>query len=232
VVSNIFIKPPSTLYLVHERQVEEEVEKSVSLTWQTGQTELRPLQEKFVSRMAGFLNTNNDAAISISSMRYADKEKEYILLFEARKKYFLQKNHLSNNTMSPEDSLVIDKMSIKDTLFIHYLNHQVSDSMMFTVQEKCYVLVGKELVEKRFTELLKKRENVFRSYFGKATAQIKFRGEENVVPFNGFSYYKISYKGEIPDQLARAYKEMQQLNSAAPRKKYLKERKAETTKDR
>jgi hypothetical protein len=232
VLSNIFIKPPSTLYLVHEKHVEQEVEKSLSLTWQTGQTELRPLQEKFVNQMADFLNSNPDAVISVSSIRYADKEKEYVLLFEAKKKYFLQSHHFSNAKMSEEDSLAIDKMSVNDSMFIHYLNRMVEDTMMFTVQEKCYVITGKELVDRRFAELLKKREVVFKNYFGKAVAQIKFSGEENTVPFNGFSYYKIDYKGEIPKQLTRAYKEMQQLNDAAPRKKYLKERKAEAAKGR
>jgi hypothetical protein len=55
--------------------------------------------------------------------------------------------------------------------------------------------------------------------------QIKISKGEYVIPYNGFSFYKIEYKGEIPDALIKAYKEMNELNNEAPRKKYKQERK-------
>jgi hypothetical protein len=122
---------------------------------------------------------------------------------------------------------VVDKMSIKDSMFKRYLDKLVPDSMIFTVQEKCSHVISKQLVEKRYEELIAKRENVFKSYFGAAAGRIKFTRAKDMVPFNGFSYYKIDYQGEIPKQLLNAYYEMEQLNEKAPRKKYLKERKAE-----
>jgi hypothetical protein len=55
--------------------------------------------------------------------------------------------------------------------------------------------------------------------------QIKISNNEYVIPYNGFSFYKIEYNGEIPESLIKAYQEMNDLNNEAPRKKYEQERK-------
>jgi len=227
VVRNIFVKPPSTPYLIHVKEVEQDVEKSLKLTWQMGQTEPRPLQEKFIKRMAVFLNDNADAVITVSPMLYTDKEKENILLFEAKKKYMMLTHKLSIKNLSEEDSLMIDKMSVKDSMFVRYLDKVVPDTMIFTVQEKCGVFVSKGIIAARLEQLLKTRETIFKSYFGQAASRVKFGKTESEVPFNGFSYYKIDYNGVLPMHLIKAYHQMEQLNDEAPRKKYLKERKAE-----
>ena len=52
-------------------------------------------------------------------------------------------------------------MSIKDSLFDHYLNKQVNDTMLFTIQEKCYKYVGPANVDAKFNHLSKEREEVF-----------------------------------------------------------------------
>ncbi len=228
VVRNIFVKPPSSAYLIHVKTVEQEVEKSLALTWQMRQTELRPAQEKFVKRMADFLKNNPDAVITVSPLQYTEKEMENILLFEAKKKYFLQAHHATGKPLTNNDSITIDKMSVKDSLFTHYLDKQVSDSMMFTVQDKCDYLVGKDIVATRFRQLLVRRQDVFKNYFGTAATRIKFKPEGSIVPFNGFSYYKIDYNGEIPKSLTKAYEEIDELNDEAPRKRYKTERKTET----
>ena len=227
VVRNIFVKPPSTPYLIHVKEVEQDVEKSLKLTWQMGQTEPRPLQEKFIKRMAVFLNDNADAVITVSPMLYTDKEKENILLFEAKRKYMMLTHKLNIKNLSEEDSLMIDKMSVKDSMFVRYLDKVVPDTMIFTVQEKCGIFVSKGIIAARLEQLLKTRETIFKSYFGQAASRVKFGKTESEVPFNGFSYYKIDYNGVLPMHLIKAYQQMEQLNDEAPRKKYLKERKAE-----
>ena len=40
------------------------------------------------------------------------------------------------------------------------------------------------------------------------------------LPFNGFSYYKIDYKGDIPKSLEKAYERINELNNEPPRKKF------------
>jgi hypothetical protein len=226
VVKNIFVKPPSSAYLYHVKQVEQDVEKSLSLKWQMRQTELRPQQEKFVNRMADFLNENKDAAISVSSFVYQEKENEHILLFEAKKKYFIHVNKISNKNFSDKDSIVVDKMSVKDSLFIHYLDKLIGDSMMFTLQEKCDFIIGKEVVNNKFNQLLKNRESDFKNYFGEDAARVQFNSNTSSVPFNGFSCYRIDYKGDFPESLLNAYAELEELNNKSPREKYKEKRKA------
>ena len=175
--------------------------------------------------MADFMQANKNAVITISSLQYAEKEKENILLFEAKRKYFMAARNLTGVKFSEDDSIMIDKMSVKDSMFVRYLDKMIGDSMLFTVQEKCNYLIDKGLVTLRFAELLKKRKAIFAGYFGDATDRIKFGRDESSIPFNGFSYYKISYNVEIPKKLMKAYEDMEQLNDEAPRKKYKKERK-------
>ena len=55
--------------------------------------------------------------------------------------------------------------------------------------------------------------------------QINIAKGENVIPYNGFSFYQIEYKGEFPETLIKAYGKMNDLNEEAPRKKFNAERK-------
>ena len=53
---------------------------------------------------------------------------------------------------------------------------------------------------------------------------MKISADQNVVPYNGFSFYKIIYKGEFPDDIKKAYLKMNELNDKAPRNLFKKER--------
>ena len=46
---------------------------------------------------------------------------------------------------------------------------------------------------------------------------------KNVVPYNGFSYYKIDYEGDFPEFIKKAYQKMNKLNNTSPRKKFKEE---------
>jgi hypothetical protein len=226
VVKNIFVKPPSSGYLVHVRNVEQTIEKSLSLKWQMRQTELRPQQEKFVKRIADFVDNNKEVTITISPKQYAVKEQEHILLFEAKKKYFLHSNKVASNNLTDKDSIAIDKMSVKDSAFVRYLDRAIGKRTMFTLQEKCEFIIGTSAVNSKFNQMNKVRETVFKSYFGDNANRVKFAAAENTVPFNGFTYFSIAYKGEIPESLLIAYDELEDLNDKSPREKYTDKRKA------
>ena len=55
--------------------------------------------------------------------------------------------------------------------------------------------------------------------------RVKVHPVENTIPYNGFSFNKIVYKGEIPESLAKAHRKMNELNDEAPRKKFERDRK-------
>ena len=225
-LGNIFIKPPSTAYIMEVKNLETEIEKTLTLKWMMRQNTLIPVQEKFIEKMADFLIKNPEASINVYPQQYAIKEKEHILFFEAKKKYFLKINNKNTRTFNEEDSLKVNLMSVKDSLFVHYLNRQITDSLIFTIQEKCTRIIDSSIVNTKFNQLIKDRETALNSYFKKrgVDKRIKISNSQYVIPYNGFSFYKIEYNGEIPESLIKAYQQMNEFNNEAPRKKYKQER--------
>ena len=61
----------------------------------------------------------------------------------------------------------VDKMSVKDSLFVLYLKKHINDSMAFTIQEKCTRLIGSAIINAKFEQLNKEREKAFVFYFKK-----------------------------------------------------------------
>jgi hypothetical protein len=100
--------------------------------------------------------------------------------------------------------------------------------MMFTLEEKCKAFLGKtgipdsgrnktavsKIVEARYSQMAKTRENAFRSFFKEPgiANRIHFQKTVYSVPYNGFSFYKIDYKGDMPKNLKKAYRQMDELN--------------------
>jgi len=64
-----------------------------------------------------------------------------------------------------DDSLKVDKMSVKDPLFVKYLNYKVNHAMIFTIQEKCNSLVGSAIINSKFNKLNQDREDAFMMQF-------------------------------------------------------------------
>jgi hypothetical protein len=226
-LTNIFVKPATTAYRLEVKNMEREIEHSHSLKWGLRQGALTPDQEKFIATIVDFLKTNPEASITVYPMQYAEKEKERILFFEAKKKYFFLSTNNNSKILSEGDSLKIDKMSVKDSLFVHYLNKKVNDTMLFTIQGKCTKFVGSALIDSRFKQLNKEREGAFLLNFKNNAVEnrVKMHAGENTIPYNGFSFYKITYKGDVPESLTKAYRKMNELNDEAPRKIFKKERK-------
>jgi len=227
VLKNIFVKPATIPYGMDVKSIESEIEKSLTLKWEMRNCLLRPKQKRFIEKMADFLAENPDASITIHPQQYELKEKEYILFYEAKKKYFLKINNKSSQSFSDEDSVNVDKMSVKEAVFVNYLNKHIKDSLLFTIQDKCARFMDTSLVVSNFNHLNKERENIFMSFFKSRNVEkrIKISAGENVIPYNGFSFYKIEYKGEYPESILRAYRKLDEYNDEAPRKKYRIERK-------
>lgn len=226
-LENIFVKPATTSYRLQVKNIETEIEKSLTLKWGLRNSELHPTQVKFLEKMTNFLKKNPELGIVIYPHVYTIKEKEYILLYEAKKRYYIASNNIDARMYNEHDSELVDKMSIKDTLFVQYLNKQVNDSMVFTIQEKCSRVIDESIVNDKFRKLKKDREEAFKIYFkeNNVIKRIEFGETENVIPYNGFSYYKIKYKGELPEYLIDAYKKMNEFNDEAPRDKFKNYRK-------
>jgi hypothetical protein len=226
-LTNIFVKPATTGYRLQVKNTETEIEKSLTLKWKFRQPSLLTSQEKFVNRIVDFLKDNPDASIDVYPVEYAEKEKEHICFFEAKKKYFILLKARNDQIFSKDDSLDVDKMSVKDSLFVRFLNTKVDGKLMFTIQEECSRFIGSAIINARYNQLNKGRESAFILKFREKNVdnRVKIYPGEESIPYNGFSFFKIVYKGEFPDALIKAYRKMNELNNEAPREKFKKERK-------
>lgn len=226
-LGNILIKPPSIPYMSYVKHIDNEIEKFLTVRWMTRQASVNPGQKEFLEKMNVFLKENPDAVISVTPVEFEEKEKEYILFYEAKKKFWLVSHESDKAAFSKKDSAVVDKMSIKDSLFVRFIDRQIKDTLLFTIQEKCiayigktgirdtgnYLTEGRKKVDFQFSRLVKEREKVVRSFFDEVSVanRIKFLKEENGVPYNGFSFYKVDYKGDLPKNLKKAYRQMNEL---------------------
>ena len=226
-LQNIFVKPVTTPYRFDVKNTEQAIEKSSKIKWPLMSSALLPSQDKFLSETAEFLQKNPAVSITIHPYAYTIKEKERVNFFEAKKKYFMSVNHMTSETFTDKDSLTVDQLAIRDSSFIRYLNAHVKDKLLFTLQEKCARLVGTEIINSQLKRLNKNRQQVFMDYFKKrgVADRVRILDIKNTIPFDGFSYYEIQYKGDIPPELLKAYEKMNELNAEAPRIKYLKEHK-------
>jgi len=226
-LENIFLKPSSIPYIVHVKNIENEIEKSLTVKWGMRHNSLLPNQEKFIVRMTDFLVNNPAASINVYPQQYEIKEKEYILFFEAKKKYFLLINNKNAQSFSRADSIKVDEMSVKDSLFVLYLNKQTYGLMLFTIQEKCWMTIGSATINNKFDQLTLERATAFITYFKKkgVEKQVRIFAGQNVIPYNGFSFYKIEYEGKYPESLIKAYQKMNELDDDELRNQYKLERK-------
>ena len=229
-LKNTFVKPVTTPYRATVKTVETEIEKSLTLKWEMRNNFLYRSQQKFIEKMATFLKENSNAVITVYPQIYATNEKEYILFYEAKKKYYLAINKMQKKDFGENDSITVTKMSVKDAAFVSYVFKNVPDSMMFTMQERCYKLIDSDAVNSKYNQLNINREKTFLSYFEKegVQKQIHLGKTENVIPYNGYSYYKIDYEGEYPKSLLKAYEKISELNDEAPRKKFKNDRTGNT----
>ena len=157
-IGNIFFKASSKQYKMKVINLDKKTEKSLSLKWAMRQTNLSGKEAAFVNNLADFLKENPEAKIIVHPFYYAEKEKEYIQFFEAKKKYLLARSKNRGSAMTEKDSLSIDKMNPKDPAFVKYLDNYARDTMLFTIQDKCNRLVNTVAVNRKFNQLVKTRE--------------------------------------------------------------------------
>jgi hypothetical protein len=221
------MKPVTTPYRMDVKTTERELEKALSLKWEHQKSSLSNAQEKFIEKIVDFLSEDPEAKINVQANSYEQKEKEYILLFEAKKKYFFAHHKTADEPFTEEDSVLVERLSIKDLGFANYLNEQTKDSTLHTAQSKAARVIDAEVVNAKYAALAKAREVAFLEKFKaeKVATQVVFLKTKEVIPFYGYSFFEITYPGQLPDYLSQAFIEMNEFNKKAPREAYSTKRK-------
>jgi hypothetical protein len=234
VLKNIFVKPPTSPYRAYVKTQTKEVEKHQLFTWNFHQQSLTVQQERFLEKLASFLKDNKDAEVYIQPINHEAKEREHLMLYEAKKKYFLISNNKTAANYTEDDSVFVEKMSVKDTQFIAMLDKSIEGSkQMFTLQEKCRHWVDTNVIDQKLAKLSSNRKKVFMAAFKDegVAARVKMKTEKADFPRTGFSYYQIAYKGEIPERLQKALDNLDEdvavvLTPAERRARRIEERRA------
>jgi hypothetical protein len=223
---NAVVKPIMTVYRTKVKETEGEIEEHETLKWEGRQRFLYRRQEKFLNAVADLMVNNPTISISVYPRIYTDKEREYILLFEAKKRYYMAAVLNNNKELSERDSMEVERMSIKDTLFLKFLNKKTGAGLLYTVQDKCLAMLGTGFVNAKCHQLDKERRDAFLSCFKEKAVsnRVKIFNSEDRIPYNGFSFYNIQYHGEVPPSLQEAYERMKEFDDESPREKYKKER--------
>jgi len=158
-----------------------------------------------------FLKDNPNASLDIHPHLHEEKEKEFIVIYEAKKQYYRQKK--TNKNFTIDDSLQVEKMDNKHPGFLDYMNKRITDPLLFTIQHKSLNVVGTEKVNGQYAFMNTTRKKHFISYFPEDQhKRLTFHPIKSEVPFNAQSLYEISYKGEVPEKLKEEYRRYQNLN--------------------
>ena len=170
------------------------------------------------------LNQAKDLNLNISSILEAALTD--VVKQKKKKKYFLLTQHKKAASLTEDDTLIIENMSVKDSVFVRFVTRYVGNTLLFTMQDKCQKFCGTMLVNSQFELLCKRRKNAFMLSFKekKISRRIKIHIPESNTPYNGFSFYKIVYIGDIPEALIKAYHQMDKLDHKFARKKFEKKR--------
>ncbi len=211
ILKNIFIKPPSLPFRAAVRKKEYDVDKFQLFLWNPRQTELSREQDKYIKHLTRFLKRDKDATVTISPVLFTTREKEHTLFYLAKKKYYSEKNNIKKADFTEEDSIAVDKLSIKDAGFTNALNKSIEGSnLLFTVQEKCARWIDPSTVNNAFAAMEKRRINTFKQAFEdkEIESRINFKPMRSENPRTGFSYFQIDYNREIPDKLSEALDEV------------------------
>jgi hypothetical protein len=224
IFKNIFIKAPGTRYKSEIGKEEIVLEKFFQLQWPMNKSKLADHEEDFLEKLARYLKKNPDASLDIYPQVYATRELEYIAYAEAKKKFARASQ---KQPLTKADLIHAEKLSLRDSAFARYLNAHNKDTLLFSNEEKCFRLVGSTAVNAAMKQLNKERENTFLSYFKKhqLDLRVKIHPAKQVIPYNGFSFYKIEYKGEKPEQLLASYEKMHELKRRQQQSIFEKEHK-------
>jgi hypothetical protein len=170
-------------------------------------------QSAFMKELNHALKDDHDLKISITPFEFRSSEFENALFFEAKKLYYLDLKGKPESGFDLNDSIFVEGLSVKDPLFMQYLEKHAPSSLYPTRQEACLLLTGESRINNKLEDLRNARRKNFLDLFDEdLRTRISFAPIESGIPFNGFSEYRVSYNKNIPDSLTEEYQKLADKN--------------------
>lgn len=204
VIENIFVKPPTFPVRAVKQSEKQEKEDFIMMEWKLTQSKMEDEQKDQLRKISFYLLFHPKAQVIITPRYYEEREKEMLVLYAAKKKYYEAINKKADSQITENDSIEISKMSIKDKSFIKYLDRMTNAAALdFTIQGKSVRLIGQGNVDHLYNQLIEERKNEILDFFDKVKDRVSFQPGISVVPATGFSNYIFNYKGEKPEELTK-----------------------------
>jgi hypothetical protein len=202
-VKNLFIKP--SLFPVKQIQstFSDDNKNYDIVEWPTMQAKMNLVHEAQLRKISRYLLFHPKSHITVVPCYYEEREKEALLFFEAKKRFYFSQTHQSRNLISKSDSASIDRMSVKNPAFIRFLHQESATDKDCSVQAKCYHVIGQAQAEADYKKLNTNRKLYLENFFKERNQSDRLTFGQTVkeIPASGFSHYRLYYSTNgIPDK--------------------------------
>jgi len=197
-VKNLFVKP--SLFPVKQlKSVFSDDNKNYDIIeWPTMEAKMNVIQEAQLRKISRYLLFHPKEHITVIPCYYEEREKEALLFFEAKKRYYFALNHKSDKLLSKSDSAAVDRLSIKDPGFKRFIEHLTNAGTECTVQSKCYRVIGEAEADAAYQKLIHNRKVYLEAFFKDRhqSDRLIFGQAISEIPASGFSHYRLFYSKE------------------------------------
>jgi len=167
VLKNLFTKAasePASLLASATGGNEEDFKE---IKFEYGQPSLTEKQMSHLKKLADMLIDKPELVMEMKQTLDPAKDLEYLTGFEAKKRFYSETRNkqFPRDSLTKEDLLAINTMSVTDTLFLAYLNKKlnITDPLVSTL-EKCTLLIGAETLKDLQKARMDKRNQSLGNY--------------------------------------------------------------------
>jgi hypothetical protein len=191
VLANILVKPTSYPYTEIKAESEEKKRIPVLLEWKLMQRKPERDQNTELGKVSRHLFFHPGAKVVITPYSFKEKEKEMLLMFEARKLFYLSQQRTSSKQLTETDSVAINKLSIRNPAFLVFLQTSSDSKLVFSNQEKALLVVGQARIDELYLKLINDRQKSVLNYFREKgyADRVTVKESKNDIPASGFSHY-------------------------------------------
>ncbi len=145
--------------------------------WKPLQTELTEAQTQSLDALAKSLETTPEMKAELIKLYNSPQETDELAVHEGKKKFlFFHRRIGSEEVIQPDEMAKVEEVHHNDSLFNAYLNKQVNtNGEMVSVYEKSRRLSGPEHLQRRLSEIYRRRNEAMMNYLtGKGFTSDRF----------------------------------------------------------